>query len=78
MLILRSLVSVLVRLVRRTGSFRLRSNKLTLGIERKTVHYEQDGLKLTLQSSPTSSGSECDAQDEEPVHGSDDYGELAG
>ena len=64
-------VAVLVRLASKIGNFLRRSKRLTVGIERKTVHFEQDEHRLTLQLSPTDFERRCDghAEDEEPVHG---------
>ena len=55
-----NLVLVLVKLVQRIGSFRLRSKKLTLDIERETVRYDQDAHKQTSLSLRIGSESECE------------------
>jgi hypothetical protein len=73
--ILSSLGAVLARLVQRIGSFRLRSRKLTLDIERKTARSDQDAHKETSLSLHigSESGCEADAEDEESVHRTDHH-----
>ena len=73
--ILSSLVAVLARLVRQIGNFPLRSRRLTVDIERKMALFEQDEHKQTSLGLHIGLGSECDAEDKEPIHGSHHHGE---
>ena len=55
-----SLGAVLARLVRLIGNFRWRSRRLTVDIERKTAHFEQDEHKQTSLGLHIDFESECE------------------